>query len=172
MCTPYMQAILMLYVLPVVLFISTPPLLPSPRGSAWQNPVLRPKLLTAWAVAIHRRASMPFFPPRATIAGSYFRVPFAFFFSLSLLLPSILSTDLSGTLSTSSWISLCVCARVAIMASPAIKKAITEAALTYSKPEGTVFEYGTAGVCAPRSLFVSFSPHSIPVSNSLIVLLN
>ena len=74
----------MLYVLPVVLFISTPPLLPSPRGSAWQNPVLRPKLLTAWAVAIHRRASMPFFPPRATIAGSYFRVPFAFFFSLSL----------------------------------------------------------------------------------------
>ena len=48
-----MQAILMLYVLPVVLFISTPPLLPSPLGSAWQNPVLRPKLLTAWAVAIH-----------------------------------------------------------------------------------------------------------------------
>lgn len=32
------------------------------------------------------------------------------------------------------------------MASPAVKKAITEAALQYTKPEGKVFEYGTAGV--------------------------
>jgi hypothetical protein len=32
------------------------------------------------------------------------------------------------------------------MASPAVKKAITEAALQYTKPEGRVFEYGTAGV--------------------------
>ncbi|OQE14578.1 hypothetical protein PENFLA_c037G10669 [Penicillium flavigenum] len=31
------------------------------------------------------------------------------------------------------------------MASPAVKKAITEAALQYTKPEGKVFEYGTAG---------------------------
>ncbi|KAJ5275972.1 hypothetical protein N7524_002125 [Penicillium chrysogenum] len=31
------------------------------------------------------------------------------------------------------------------MASPAVKKAITEAALQYAKPEGKVFEYGTAG---------------------------
>ena len=52
---------------------------------------------------------------------------------------------------------ICVCARVAIMASPAIKKAITEAALIYSKPEGTVFEYGTAGVCTP-SLSLSLLP--------------
>lgn len=88
------------------------------------------------------------------------------FLFFSLLLPSILSTDYSGTLSTTSWISLCVCARVAIMASPAIKKAITEAALTYSKPEGTVFEYGTAGVCTPSlSSFAFFPPHSIPGIN-------
>jgi phosphoacetylglucosamine mutase len=32
------------------------------------------------------------------------------------------------------------------MASPAVKKAITEAALQYIKPEGRLFEYGTAGV--------------------------
>lgn len=32
------------------------------------------------------------------------------------------------------------------MASPAVKKAISEAALQYQKPEGKVFEYGTAGV--------------------------
>lgn len=32
------------------------------------------------------------------------------------------------------------------MASPEVKKAITEAALSYQKPEGTVFQYGTAGV--------------------------
>lgn len=32
------------------------------------------------------------------------------------------------------------------MASPALKKAISEAALTYVKPEGKVFQYGTAGV--------------------------
>ncbi|KAJ5408452.1 Phosphoacetylglucosamine mutase [Penicillium cosmopolitanum] len=31
------------------------------------------------------------------------------------------------------------------MASPAVKKAISEAALQYQKPEGKVFEYGTAG---------------------------
>ncbi|KAJ5672288.1 hypothetical protein N7507_001415 [Penicillium longicatenatum] len=31
------------------------------------------------------------------------------------------------------------------MASPAVKKAISEAALQYTKPEGKVFEYGTAG---------------------------
>ncbi|KAJ5487805.1 hypothetical protein N7530_002105 [Penicillium desertorum] len=31
------------------------------------------------------------------------------------------------------------------MASPAVRKAITEAALQYTKPEGKVFEYGTAG---------------------------
>ena len=129
-----------------------------PRGGAWQKPVLQPKRLTAWAVAIRHRASMPFFPPRATAAGSYFRVPFAFFFSL--LLPSILSTGCSGTLSTTSWVSLCARARVVIMASPAIKKAITEAALTYTKPEGTVFEYGTAGVCA---LSLSFLFLVLPV---------
>ena len=148
----------MLYVLPVVLFISTDPLLLFPRGGAWQKPVLQPKRLTAWAVAIRHRASMPFFPPRATTAGSYFRVPFAFFFSL--LLPSILSTGCSGTLSTTFWVSLCARARVVIMASPAIKKAITEAALTYTKPEGTVFEYGTAGVCA---LSLSFLFLVLPV---------
>jgi phosphoacetylglucosamine mutase len=34
------------------------------------------------------------------------------------------------------------------MASPAIRKAITEAASKYVKPEGKVFEYGTAGVSA------------------------
>lgn len=34
----------------------------------------------------------------------------------------------------------------ATMASPAIKKAITEAAAQYVKPEGKVFQYGTAGV--------------------------
>lgn len=33
------------------------------------------------------------------------------------------------------------------MASQAVKKAISEAALQYTKPEGKVFEYGTAGVC-------------------------
>lgn len=39
------------------------------------------------------------------------------------------------------------------MASPAVKKAITEAALQYSKPEGKVFQYGTAGVSrAARSM--------------------
>ena len=32
------------------------------------------------------------------------------------------------------------------MASPTVKKAITEAALNYTKPEGAVFQYGTAGV--------------------------
>lgn len=32
------------------------------------------------------------------------------------------------------------------MASQAVKKAITEAALQYTKPPGKVFEYGTAGV--------------------------
>lgn len=32
------------------------------------------------------------------------------------------------------------------MASPAIKKAITEAAKQYQLPEGKVFQYGTAGV--------------------------
>jgi len=32
------------------------------------------------------------------------------------------------------------------MASPAVKKAISEAALQYQKPAGKVFEYGTAGV--------------------------
>jgi len=32
------------------------------------------------------------------------------------------------------------------MASSAVKKAISEAALQYQKPEGKVFEYGTAGV--------------------------
>lgn len=31
------------------------------------------------------------------------------------------------------------------MASPAVKKAITDAALQYTKPEGKVFGYGTAG---------------------------
>lgn len=34
------------------------------------------------------------------------------------------------------------------MASQAVKNAITEAASQYSKPEGKVFQYGTAGVCA------------------------
>jgi phosphoacetylglucosamine mutase len=32
------------------------------------------------------------------------------------------------------------------MASPAVKKAITEAASQYAKPEAKIFEYGTAGV--------------------------
>ena len=104
-----MQAILVLYVLPVVLFISTDPPLLFPRGSAWQKPVLRPKRLTAWAVAINRRASMPFFPPRATTAGSYFRVPFALFFSL--LLSSILSTGLFWD-SFNHFLDILVCARV------------------------------------------------------------
>lgn len=44
------------------------------------------------------------------------------------------------------------------MASPAIKKAISEAASQYLKPEGKVFQYGTAGVCQPS--------HSIPTSLS------
>lgn len=39
------------------------------------------------------------------------------------------------------------------MASPAVRKAISEAALKYQKPEGKVFEYGTAGVSSrPRLL--------------------
>lgn len=39
------------------------------------------------------------------------------------------------------------------MVSPAVKKAISEAALHYAKPEGKVFQYGTAGVCcAARSI--------------------
>lgn len=55
------------------------------------------------------------------------------------------------------------------MASQAVKKAITEAALQYTKPEGKVFEYGTAGVgCSseqmrPRTsrlMFFSFSFYS------------
>lgn len=105
-----MQAILMLYVLPVVLFISTPPLLLSSRGSAWQKPVLRPKLLTAWAVAIHAELAChsSHLVPQSPVLISE-SLSLSFFF-LSLLLPSILSTDLSGTLSTTSWISLCVCA--------------------------------------------------------------
>lgn len=32
------------------------------------------------------------------------------------------------------------------MASPAIKQAISEAAEKYTKPDGKVFQYGTAGV--------------------------
>ena len=32
------------------------------------------------------------------------------------------------------------------MASPEVKKAIAEAASQYAKPEGKVFQYGTAGV--------------------------
>ena len=149
----------MLYVLPVVLLISTDPLLLFPRGGAWQKPVLQPKRLTAWAVAIRHRASMPFFPPRATTAGSYFRVPFAFFFFSPTSLNSLhwLFWD-----SFNHFLGIFVCARarVVIMASPAIKKAITEAALTYTKPEGTVFEYGTAGVCA---LSLSFLFLVLPV---------
>ncbi|KAJ5328602.1 Phosphoacetylglucosamine mutase [Penicillium brevicompactum] len=38
------------------------------------------------------------------------------------------------------------------MASQAVKKAITEAALQYTKPEGKVFEYGTAGFRMKASL--------------------
>jgi hypothetical protein len=41
----------------------------------------------------------------------------------------------------------------AAMASPAVRKAISEAALKYQKPEGKAFEYGTAGVSSrPRLL--------------------
>lgn len=98
---------------------------------------------------------MPFFPPRATIAGSYFRVPFAFFSFLSYF-PQFSPLVILGHFQPLPGY-ICVCARVAIMASPAIKKAITEAALIYSKPEGTVFEYGTAGVCTP-SLSLSLLP--------------
>lgn len=32
------------------------------------------------------------------------------------------------------------------MASPMVKQAIVDAAAAYTKPEGKVFEYGTAGV--------------------------
>lgn len=40
------------------------------------------------------------------------------------------------------------------MASPAVKQAITEAALKYQKPEGTVFQYGTAGVGGQNPWFL------------------
>jgi phosphoacetylglucosamine mutase len=43
------------------------------------------------------------------------------------------------------------------MASPAVKKAITEAALQYTKPEGKVFEYGTAGVSRIAELSTEMS---------------
>jgi phosphoacetylglucosamine mutase len=43
------------------------------------------------------------------------------------------------------------------MASPAVKKAITEAAAHYVKPEGKVFQYGTAGVCRVARRTFSYS---------------
>lgn len=39
------------------------------------------------------------------------------------------------------------------MASPAVRKAISDAALQYAKPEGKIFQYGTAGV---RWIFPSY----------------
>lgn len=44
------------------------------------------------------------------------------------------------------------------MASPAIHKAITEAAAKYRFPEGRVFEYGTAGVSYTPCLLLSLLP--------------
>lgn len=43
------------------------------------------------------------------------------------------------------------------MASPAIQKAISEAAVQYVKPEGKVFQYGTAGVSRSSFGFRLFS---------------
>lgn len=46
------------------------------------------------------------------------------------------------------------------MASPALKQAISEAALKYVKPEGKVFQYGTAGVRSSLAyrFFLSANP--------------
>lgn len=103
-----------------------------------------------------RLSYCPLFPPRATTAVSYFfccfasRVAFAPShphprISLSSLLFSSVRVFLIDLLpGHPSW---------PIMASPAVKKAITEAALNYQKPEGTVFQYGTAGVSGRKPWF-------------------